>query len=78
MQRSGGQFEDTYDQGKEPTPPREDRGDGLDWDEDAEVKLLRMRTKKHEIVVVPDRKYLLCVVHDASPGSGTGATGSRR
>jgi hypothetical protein len=40
------------------------------------VKLLRMRTKKHEIVVVPDRKYLLCVVHDASPGAGP-AAGSR-
>ncbi|CAG7927339.1 unnamed protein product [Penicillium olsonii] len=50
--------------------------DDEDRDEDGEVKLLRMRTKKHEIVVVPDRKYLLCVVHDASPGPG--ATGSRR
>jgi hypothetical protein len=38
-------------------------------DEDDEIKLLRLRTKKHEIVVVPDRKYLLCVVHDASGAS---------
>ena len=33
--------------------------------DDDEVKLLRLRTRKHEIVVVPDRKYLLCVVQDA-------------
>ncbi|KAJ6124488.1 hypothetical protein N7471_011805 [Penicillium samsonianum] len=60
------------------TAREEDRdGDGLDRDEDGEVKLLRMRTKKHEIVVVPDRKYLLCVVHDASPGGGPGAASSR-
>ncbi|PCG95655.1 Hypothetical protein PENO1_048250 [Penicillium occitanis (nom. inval.)] len=42
-------------------------------EEDDEIKLLRLRTKKNEIVVVPDRKYLLCVVHDAS---GAGATSS--
>ncbi|CAG8890350.1 unnamed protein product [Penicillium egyptiacum] len=68
-----------YDYGNEVgTAREEDRdGDGVDRDEDGEVKLLRMRTKKHEIVVVPDRKYLLCVVHDASPGGGSGAAGSR-
>jgi hypothetical protein len=66
-----------YDYGNEASTAREDRDDGVDREEDGEVKLLRMRTKKHEIVVVPDRKYLLCVVHDASPG-GPGATGSRR
>jgi hypothetical protein len=66
-----------YDYGNEAGTAREDRDDGFDREEDGEVKLLRMRTKKHEIVVVPDRKYLLCVVHDASPG-GPGATGSRR
>lgn len=47
--------------------------------EDDEVKLLRLRTKKHEIVVVPDKKYLLCVIHDAlgitSTTSSTGAGG---
>lgn len=37
------------------------------------MKLLRLRTKKHEIVVVPDRKYLLCVVQDATPNSAGGA-----
>lgn len=42
-------------------------------EEDDEIKLLRLRTKKNEIVVVPDRKYLLCVVHEAS---GAGATSS--
>ncbi|RHZ50444.1 uncharacterized protein CDV56_101201 [Aspergillus thermomutatus] len=52
------------------------RTEGVDREEDDEVKLLRLRTKKHEIVVVPDRKYLLCVVHDAAhaPG-GSGAAG---
>lgn len=68
-----------YDHGNETgTAREEDRdGEGVDRDEDGEVKLLRMRTKKHEIVVVPDRKYLLCVVHDASPSGGPGAAGSR-
>ncbi|KAJ5734931.1 uncharacterized protein N7483_000056 [Penicillium malachiteum] len=63
------------------TPREEDRdGDSLSREEDEEVKLLRMRTRKHEIVVVPDRKYLLCVVHDAShasSGPGTGVGRSR-
>ncbi|KAF9886266.1 hypothetical protein FE257_011879 [Aspergillus nanangensis] len=54
--------------------PREDGdADGSDREDDDEVKLLRLRTKKHEIVVVPDRKYLLCVVHDAAAGSAVGA-----
>jgi len=47
------------------TSPREEGDEGQEKEEDDEVKLLRLRTKKHEIVVVPDRKYLLCVVHDA-------------
>lgn len=56
------------------------RMEGGERGEDGEVKLLRLRTKKHEIVVVPDRKYLLCVVHDAahaSGGSGAGGVRSR-
>ncbi|KAJ6087962.1 hypothetical protein N7467_006876 [Penicillium canescens] len=52
-------------------------GDAGDREEDDEVKLLRMRTRKHEIVVVPDRKYLLCVVHDAAAGPGATSTRSR-
>lgn len=53
--------------------------EGHEKEEDDEVKLLRLRTKKHEIVVVPDRKYLLCVVHDAahSTGAGSGNVRSR-
>jgi dynein light chain roadblock-type len=31
------------------------------------LKLLRLRTKKQEIVIVPDTKYLLTVVHDTPP-----------
>lgn len=60
------------------TGTREDGegGEGFERDEDDEVKLLRMRTKKHEIVVVPDRKYLLCVVHDAAGASGGGSSGA--
>ena len=29
-----------------------------------EVKLLRLRTKKYELVIVPDSKYLLVVIHE--------------
>jgi dynein light chain roadblock-type len=29
-----------------------------------EVKLLRLRTKKYELVIVPDSKYLLVAVHE--------------
>lgn len=32
-----------------------------------ELKLLRLRTKKQELVIVPDSKYLLIVVHDTPP-----------
>lgn len=35
--------------------------------ESDEVKLLRLRTKKNELVVVPDAKFLLVVVHDTPP-----------
>ncbi|KAJ5249231.1 Dynein light chain-related protein [Penicillium chermesinum] len=69
---------DTYGNGTGTSTPREEDRDSHSYDreEDGEVKLLRMRTKKHEIVVVPDRKYLLCVVHDAS-GNGPSANGAR-
>ncbi|KAJ5787844.1 hypothetical protein N7457_002834 [Penicillium paradoxum] len=73
---SDGHGDAHYDYGHE-TSTREADGDDVDREEDGEVKLLRMRTKKHEIVVVPDRKYLLCVVHDASPG-GSGAAARAR
>ncbi|KAJ5542773.1 Dynein light chain-related protein [Penicillium sp. DV-2018c] len=74
---SDGHWDVDYDYGNDGTAREEDRDDGVDRDEDGEVKLLRMRTKKHEIVVVPDRKYLLCVVHDAVPGGGPGTASSR-
>lgn len=71
----------SYENGTGSTPPREEDQDGQggrDREEEDEVKLLRMRTRKHEIVVVPDRKYLLCVVHDAAHGGGgPGAGGAR-
>jgi len=35
---------------------------GLDAEDD--MKLLRLRTRKHELVIVPDSKFLLIVVHD--------------
>lgn len=38
--------------------------EGMTDAEQDEVRLLRLRTKKQEIVVVPDAKYLLTVVHD--------------
>ncbi|KAE8357248.1 pyridoxal phosphate-dependent transferase [Aspergillus caelatus] len=56
-----------------------DDGDGeaSEREDDDEVKLLRLRTKKHEIVVVPDKKYLLCVVHDAAHPTGNTSAGLR-
>ncbi|CAM1501744.1 Fc.00g037280.m01.CDS01 [Cosmosporella sp. VM-42] len=36
-------------------------------DTEDEVRLLRLRTKKQELVIVPDSKYLLVVVHDTPP-----------
>ncbi|POS77713.1 hypothetical protein DHEL01_v203898 [Diaporthe helianthi] len=35
---------------------------GLDTED--ELKLLRVRTKKQELVIVPDAKYLLIVIHE--------------
>ncbi|PMD27968.1 hypothetical protein NA56DRAFT_640692 [Hyaloscypha hepaticicola] len=31
-----------------------------------DLKLLRLRTKKHEIVIVPDSKFIFVVVHEIS------------
>ncbi|KAL5426587.1 hypothetical protein PMIN07_011556 [Paraphaeosphaeria minitans] len=39
--------------------------DGL-YEED-EVKLLRLRTKKNELVIIPDTKFILVLVHDTPP-----------
>lgn len=50
--------------------------DGHEKLDDEELKLLRLRTKKHEIVVVPDKKYLLCVVHDALAHAAGSAVGN--
>ncbi|KAI1804790.1 hypothetical protein F4811DRAFT_552472 [Daldinia bambusicola] len=36
-------------------------------DSEDELKLLRLRTKKQEVVIVPETKYLLVVVHDTPP-----------
>ncbi|RDA94589.1 hypothetical protein CP533_2401 [Ophiocordyceps camponoti-saundersi (nom. inval.)] len=36
-------------------------------DAEDELRLLRLRTKKREIVIVPDTKYLLTVIHDTPP-----------
>ncbi|RYO89613.1 hypothetical protein DL766_000427 [Monosporascus sp. MC13-8B] len=37
-------------------------------DDEDELKLLRLRTKKQEVVIVPEHKYLLVVIHDTPPG----------
>lgn len=39
--------------------------EGMDTSD--EVKLLRLRTRKTEIVIVPDAKFLLVVIHDTPP-----------
>ncbi|CAG8978108.1 hypothetical protein HYALB_00000781 [Hymenoscyphus albidus] len=38
-----------------------------DLDTEDDMKLLRLRTKKHELVIVPDAKYIFVVVHDTPP-----------
>ncbi|KAE9379994.1 hypothetical protein N431DRAFT_323813 [Stipitochalara longipes BDJ] len=35
-------------------------------DSEDDLKLLRVRTKKHEIVIVPDTKFIFVVVHEIS------------
>ncbi|PSS21897.1 hypothetical protein M430DRAFT_40706 [Amorphotheca resinae ATCC 22711] len=37
-----------------------------DIDSEDEIKLLRLRTRKHELVIAPDPKYILVVVHEIS------------
>ncbi|KAF2263409.1 hypothetical protein CC78DRAFT_534016 [Lojkania enalia] len=39
--------------------------DGLDKED--EVKLLRLRTKKNELVIVPDARFILVAIHDTPP-----------
>ncbi|KAF2177178.1 hypothetical protein K469DRAFT_732998 [Zopfia rhizophila CBS 207.26] len=39
--------------------------DGLDKED--EVKLLRLRTKKNELVIIPDPKFILVAIHDTPP-----------
>ncbi|KAI1434810.1 hypothetical protein GGR50DRAFT_694738 [Xylaria sp. CBS 124048] len=36
-------------------------------DTEDELRLLRLRTKKQEFVIVPEPKYLLVVIHDTPP-----------
>jgi len=36
-------------------------------DNEDEVKLLRLRTKKHEFIIVPDLQYLLIAIHETPP-----------
>ncbi|PQE32781.1 dynein light chain-related protein [Rutstroemia sp. NJR-2017a WRK4] len=38
---------------------------GMDAEDD--VKLLRLRTKKHELLIVPDLKFINVVVHETPP-----------
>ncbi|KAI0124743.1 hypothetical protein BJ170DRAFT_597602 [Xylariales sp. AK1849] len=38
-----------------------------EMDTEDELKLLRLRTKKQELVIVPEPKYILVVVHDTPP-----------
>ncbi|KAH7409624.1 hypothetical protein BKA64DRAFT_705384 [Cadophora sp. MPI-SDFR-AT-0126] len=35
-----------------------------DMDSEDDLKLLRLRTRKHELVIVPDSKFIFVVVHD--------------
>lgn len=39
----------------------------LNGTQDDELKLLRLRTKKNELVIVPDAKYIAVVIHVTPP-----------
>jgi hypothetical protein len=45
-------------------------GEDVEGDEEREVKLLRLRTKGREVVVVVEREWLLVVVNDIKGGEG--------
>ncbi|KAK9319663.1 hypothetical protein V1517DRAFT_33294 [Lipomyces orientalis] len=34
------------------------------FEEDDDLKLLRLRTKEHELTIVPDSRFILAVIHD--------------
>ncbi|KAF2036309.1 hypothetical protein EK21DRAFT_96250 [Setomelanomma holmii] len=38
-----------------------------DIDKDDEVKLLRLRTKKKELFIIPDGQFILVAIHDTPP-----------
>ncbi|EAS30406.3 uncharacterized protein CIMG_05885 [Coccidioides immitis RS] len=56
----------------------QDKEAGNDREDEDEVKLLRLRTKIHEVIIIPDRRYLLCVVQDVSVSGVSGGGGSHR
>ncbi|KAF9559837.1 hypothetical protein CPC08DRAFT_637263 [Agrocybe pediades] len=43
---------------------RADDGIGSAGETDDEVRFVRIRTKRHEIMISPDDRYLLAVLHD--------------
>ncbi|KAI0030582.1 hypothetical protein K488DRAFT_53891, partial [Vararia minispora EC-137] len=34
-----------------------------------DIRFMRVRTKRHELMISPDRRYLLAVLHDPATGS---------
>jgi len=44
-----------------------DMAQELNGTQDDELKLLRLRTRKNEIVIVPDAKYIAVVIHNTPP-----------
>ncbi|KAL1956373.1 hypothetical protein VTO42DRAFT_7356 [Malbranchea cinnamomea] len=56
------------------TGKQENDQESHEREEDEDVKLLRLRTKAHEIIIIPNRRFLLCVVHDVS-GAGSSSGG---
>ncbi|GAB7342243.1 hypothetical protein MBLNU457_g0487t1 [Dothideomycetes sp. NU457] len=45
----------------------EDMAREMNGTPDDQLKLLRLRTKKNEIVIVPDAKYIAVVIHNTPP-----------
>jgi len=45
----------------------EDMARELNGTHDDQLKLLRLRTRKNEVVIVPDSKYIAVVIHNTPP-----------
>lgn len=54
------------------TTQSQEQRDQLTITKDEDVQLLRLRTKKQEIIIFPDPNYLCCVVQNLAKTTGRG------